>query len=207
MLRLADGEQVEVFDDAGQVAAGVLRYRGATVVAIDVAEVTKPVARTFSLTIAAAVPKGERADWMIEKLSELGVDMFVPLGAARSVVLPEGRNKHERWMRIATESAKQSRRMGTMQIGRLTPVNTAIQQLDGAGWVCSTTGNPAPLNLLRRRPAALTVFIGPEGGWTDQELAAFADAAVTFVGLTQTVLRVETAAVAAAAILLINPPA
>ena len=47
-------------------------------------------------------PKANRADWMVEKLSELGVDQFIPLAAARSVVLPEGKNKLERWQRLST---------------------------------------------------------------------------------------------------------
>jgi 16S rRNA (uracil1498-N3)-methyltransferase len=208
VLRLADGETIEVFDDAGNVAAGVLRFDGSTDASVHVETIATAGAREFSLIIAAAVPKGERADWMIEKLSELGVDAFVPLAAARSVVLPEGRNKYERWERIATESAKQSRRTGTMRIDRLTPVDAAMGGLQAPGWVCSTTGNPTPLNLmLQRRPAALTVFIGPEGGWSEEELAGFADAGITSIGLTQTALRVETAAIAAASVLLINRPA
>src|SRR5687767_15989799 len=83
--------------------------------------------RGLDWTIAAAVPKGDRADWMVEKLSELGVEEFIPLASARSVVLPEGRNKRERWVRIATEAAKQSRRGGVMRVGELTPVAEALK--------------------------------------------------------------------------------
>jgi len=207
VLRLADGELVEIFDDQGQVGTGVLRFHGSVDASVDVETVTTPAPKAFSLTIAAAIPKGERADWMIEKLSELGVDAFVPLAAARSVVLPEGRNKHERWGRIATESAKQSRRMGTMRIEKLTPVDLAIKQVHGAGWVCSTRGDAIPFDqAVQNRPLEVTLFIGPEGGWLDEELAAFADAGICSVRLTQTVLRVETAAIAAAAMILMSRP-
>jgi 16S rRNA (uracil1498-N3)-methyltransferase len=142
---------------------------------------------------------------MIEKLSELGVDIFIPLAAARSVVLPEGRNKHERWVRIATESAKQSRRVGTMRIEQLTTLDAAIKLMTVPGWVCSTTGDAISLDqAIRDQPRAVTLFVGPEGGWTDEELNHFSAAKISPVGLTQTVLRVETAAIAAASVLLIG---
>jgi 16S rRNA (uracil1498-N3)-methyltransferase len=205
VLRLGEGETVEVFDDAGNVAAGILRLKGSIDASVAVEQVCSVPAGAIAVTIAAAVPKGERADWMIEKLSELGVDRFIPLAAARSVALPVGRNKHERWMRIATESAKQSRRAGTMRIEALTPVDVAIKEFDGAGWVCSTTGDLISLDqAIREPPHAATLFIGPEGGWTKEELNRFAAAGISPIGLTRTVLRVETAAIAAASILLIS---
>jgi 16S rRNA (uracil1498-N3)-methyltransferase len=139
---------------------------------------------------------------MIEKLSELGVARFVPLAAARSVVLPEGRNKRERWMRIATESAKQSRRRGVMRIEELTKVDLAAQQAAGTrAIVLSTEASATPiLDALTDAPPRVTLFIGPEGGWTDEELRGFAGHDVRAVKLTDTVLRVETAAVVGAAI-------
>ena len=84
--------------------------------AVQVEEVHEPAADGLSWTVAAAVPKGERADWMVEKLSELGCHAFVPLLAERSVVQPKGTGKRDRWLRLATESAKQCRRRGVMRI-------------------------------------------------------------------------------------------
>src|SRR6202011_2416558 len=121
VLRLPDGHPVEVFDDQGIVGTGVLVFEGPrdALVRVQQTSAEKPPA-TWS--VASAVPKGERADWMVEKLSELGAAAFIPLIAARSVVLPEGRNKRERWVRIATESAKQSHRPGVMRIDELSPL-------------------------------------------------------------------------------------
>ena len=92
VLRLESGAAVEVFDDAGAVASGelILAGRTASVRVGSIGAAGPP--RGLDCTIAAAVPKGDRADWMVEKLSELGTAEFVPLAAARSVVLPEGRN-------------------------------------------------------------------------------------------------------------------
>jgi 16S rRNA (uracil1498-N3)-methyltransferase len=211
VLRLASGTTVEVFDDAGRVATGELVIEDEVDVSVHVTEIhdatsTRPGA--IQLTIAAAVPKGERADWMVEKLSELGTAEFIPLAAARSVVLPEGRNKRERWVRIATESAKQSRRTGVMRIGELTTIDAMLQQMKSSdaavGWYFSTADDAEPVaNLFPQLTAGRGViaFIGPEGGWTDDELARFVAARLTPVRLTPTVLRVETAAVAAAAVI------
>jgi 16S rRNA (uracil1498-N3)-methyltransferase len=203
VLRLSDGETVELFDDAGHVASGVLQFEGTNDASVQVDAISAPTSQNLSLTIASAIPKGERADWMIEKLSELGVHAFIPLAAARSVVLPEGRNKLERWTRIAMESAKQSRRVGTMHIGVLTTVESAIRQLEGPAWLCSTEGNATPImQIARGLPKTLLLFIGPEGGWTEQEAATFAQAKIPSVQLTNTILRIETAAITGAALLM-----
>ena len=224
VLRLTDGAEVEVFDDAGRVVRGVLLVRGEhTSVRVDAVDGATPDASP-GWCVAAAVPKGDRADWMVEKLSEMGAAAFVPLAAARSVVLPEGRGKRDWWVRIATESAKQSRRRGVMRIEELTPLAVMLRRIDVGGrpgrvrprgWFLSTAPDALPV---RRAVAQLdaaggtggtgvgageplfTLFIGPEGGWTPDEAAALAAAGLTGVGLTGTILRVETAAVAAAAI-------
>ena len=199
---------VEVFDDAGWAGRGVLAFAGDSGVIVRVDRIQEPEseARRIHLTVAAAVPKGDRADWMVEKLSELGVAEFVPLAAARSVVLPEGKNKRERWLRIATEAAKQSRRAGVLQIAELTPLADAVRAASaGELWYLATEPEATPLPIasaiqLLPASAALTAFVGPEGGWTAEELRLFASVGGQAVRLTDTVLRVETAAIALAAI-------
>lgn len=214
MLRLSAGASVELFDDAGFVAAATIETCDRDRVIARVGHVDSPRADRFQWTIASAVPKGDRADWMIEKLSELGAAAFTPLATARSVVLPEGKNKRDRWQRIATESAKQSRRVGVMRIDELTPLTRAISAATSSsvGWFLSTEDGAIPvadaIASLPRDLAHLLMFIGPEGGWTDEERSGFTRAGLTPVALTTTILRVETAAVAAAAIVasLVAPP-
>jgi 16S rRNA (uracil1498-N3)-methyltransferase len=205
VLRLADGAAVEVFDDAGHIGRAILLDRdGRAFVRIDRAEAARPAAN-LQLTIVSAVPKGERADWMVEKLSELGVSVWVPLAASRSVVLPEGKSKRDRWTRIATEAARQSRRAGVMRITELTDLPAALRGAPAAWFLSTEEANASPV-----APAAaslpsgsgLTAFIGPEGGWTETERRRFIDAGATPVRLTDTTLRIETAAVATAAVVL-----
>ena len=206
VLRLTQGEIVEVFDDAGAVARGTIVSSGAGGVVVRLDEpALDESATSVRLTVAAAVPKGDRADWMIEKLSELGVERFIPLAAARSVVLPEGKNKRERWTRIATEAAKQSRRRGVMRIDELTRLSDYLNNAEPAGsarYHLSTAPGATPIleRLSQDAPPAVTALVGPEGGWTDEELAAFDAGGSTAVRLTTTILRVETAAIAIASI-------
>lgn len=214
VLRLTEGATVEVFDDAGRTAAGVLAFDGASDVRVRVDHVTGPSTpgSRVRLIVAAAVPRGERADWLVEKLAELGVAEFVPLAAARSVVLPEGRNKRDRWSRIATEAAKQSRGAGVMRVAELTRLGDALASaiapepaVARRAWYLATE-SAVPTQPVARAVAALargtilTAFIGPEGGWTPDELQAFASAGAWAIRLTDAILRVETAAVALAAV-------
>ena len=140
---------------------------------------------------------------MIEKLSELGVTRFIPLKTARSVVHPTGQSKRDRWMRIATESAKQSHRAGVMRIDELTEIDQLeFAQGKGQWWYLSTKEDAMPIARACSETSfdQLFLLIGPEGGWTDEELSHFASSGLTGVKLTATILRVETAAIAAAAI-------
>ena len=190
VLRLADGAAVELFDDAGLTAAAVLSGNTATVTAVEAAAVG-------GLVVAAAVPKGQRADWMVEKLCALGAAAWVRLACERSAVRP-GAGKFDRYRRVAVEAAKQSRRAGVL---RVEPMVGAIEFLTAA------TAPPAVLTTQGDARSAVevlakvrTVLVGPEGGWGETELKAFADGGCGPVTLGPTVLRVETAAVAAAAV-------
>lgn len=206
VLRLADRSPVEVFDDDGRQASGLLIRDGASGAAVLLTQIIEKQ-NAAEWTIAAAVPKGERADWMVEKLSELGATAFIPLAAERSVVLPQGSNKMDRWKRIAIESAKQSRRAMPMRIEPLISVDQLLANRMGtnqsiAGWYLSTEPSATPvMQLLTPTPQRVLAMVGPEGGWTDGEMKAFEKFGFLPVKLTSTILRVETAAIAIAALI------
>lgn len=203
VLRLKAGDPVELFDDAGRTAAGTILLADPSNVRVQVEEPAAAPSAGRRVAVASAVPKGERADWMVEKLSELGVERWTPLVTARSVVEPK-RGKIERWGRIAVEAAKQSRRAGVMAIGDLTPVAEVLGNLEGQAIYFSTDSEAPPVGRLVGEPdQPLLLLVGPEGGWTGEESAAFAAAAVMPAILTSTVLRVETAAVLAAGVALL----
>jgi 16S rRNA (uracil1498-N3)-methyltransferase len=198
------GDRVEAFDDEGATA-------DAEIVAANVSEVTLAIgpvraarASVGAWSLASAVPKGPRADWLVEKLSELGAAAFIPLITQRSVVAPQGVEKLARWGRLASEAARQSARGGVMRIEPLAPLEEVVARAstDATGWFFSTDPNATPIGQLIQvdPPPALVLFIGPEGGWTEGEINSFNVSNFTAVRLTNSILRVETAALAAAAI-------
>jgi 16S rRNA (uracil1498-N3)-methyltransferase len=200
VLRLEEGTAVEVFDSEGGVATGSLKFGAEGAVFVTVKAVSQQAEGPMRILVASAIPKGERADWMVEKLSELGVATFIPLAAERSVTLPKGGSKFERWARIATESAKQSRRAGVMTIEPLTGVEELLAG-GRKGYLLSTVSDSrAMAGVLADAGGDVLLAIGPEGGWTDRELIKFKEAGYTAVRLTSSILRTETAAVAAAAV-------
>jgi 16S rRNA (uracil1498-N3)-methyltransferase len=205
VLRLAPSAAVDLFDDAGQTARGEIIATEPDVL-IRVDYVDDATAASMRLVVASAVPKGSRADWMVEKLAELGVDCFIPLAAARSVVLPEGRGKIGRWERIGLEAAKQSHRQGVMKIEPLCDVGMLLKrpELRGAWCLATEPGSIAVQSALGELGdrSSVTVLIGPEGGWTAQEQQLFSTAGIISVRLTPSILRIETAALAIAAIVL-----
>jgi 16S rRNA (uracil1498-N3)-methyltransferase len=203
VLRLEAGSQLELFDDSGNVATGIIKHVNTANVVVDVETIIQPSMGRATVTVAAAVPKGDRADWMVEKLTELGVARFIPLVAERSVVVPAGRNKIERWERIAIESAKQSRRTGVMNIAPLTTLDEMISSVTTAIYF-STAADAISIGpaVDAIRLENVTLLIGPEGGWTENEKTRMKSAGFTAAALTSTILRVETAAVTAAAVVL-----
>lgn len=185
-LRLRVGETVTVSDGAGRwrpcrFAAGGLEPCGEIIVE------PRP---TPSVAVAIALTKGERLDWAVQKLTELGVDRVVPFTAERSVVRWDtGRAGHHvgRLRRIARQAAMQSRRAWLPEVDDLRPFAEAAAIPDA---VLAEPGGERPS---LDRPV---VLVGPEGGWSADEAAT-----LPRVGLGPTVLRVETAAVAAGALL------
>jgi 16S rRNA (uracil1498-N3)-methyltransferase len=204
VLRMTEGTEIDVFDASGASGRGRIASISAAQVSIQVDQLNPPRPDHPKIIVAAAIPKGTRADWMIEKLSELGVHRFIPLATERSVVLPKGEAKHQRWQRLAEESARQSGRTGVMRIDALTEPQTILDQARNENttvWHLSPAESAAPIfDLAHAIPPALLLLIGPEGGWSPAEIAAFDAAGIVPVRITQTILRVETAAIVAAAV-------
>lgn len=199
VLRLETGDKVELFDDEGRCAEATLII-APNQVSATIESLTERIAGAVDLTIASALPKSDRADWLIEKLSELGVHRFIPLQTERSTVHPQGTNKFDRWRRIATESAKQSHRAGLLTIDPLTPLPSLLSSTSTNAYYLSPQPNAPPLSSISL--PSLTLLIGPEGGWTDSELQLFHSHNISALRLTSTILRIETAAIAAAAVAL-----
>jgi 16S rRNA (uracil1498-N3)-methyltransferase len=151
----------------------------------------------FRLEVAAPLPKGDRADFLIEKLTELGVTDFVPLRTERSVVQPR-ESKLERLQRTVIEASKQCGRNVLMQVHPLTEWSEYCRRKDlPARKLLAHPGGDTPAE--STSSGDVCVAVGPEGGFTDEEVKAAKEAGWQIVSLGPRVLRVETAAIALAA--------
>ncbi len=202
--RLEAGEAVHLFDGRGRVAAGrvVACEKRALSVRIERIETVGP--RRPGVTVAVSPPKGERLDWMLEKLTELGVAAICPLQCERSVAQAKD-ERLDRWQRRLVEAAKQAH---VAWLPTIEPSHKLAQILARAGeftdlLVADTMGPTAPI-LAPALPgeARPVVLIGPEGGFSEGEREQMSRAGVRRVSLGPTVLRTETAAIVAAACLL-----
>jgi 16S rRNA (uracil1498-N3)-methyltransferase len=201
VLRLGPGDAVELFDGMGTWCLATVTQvdRGTVTVHTSSLQVSPPLAP--HLTIAAAVPKGERVDWMVEKLTELGVQRWIPLTSVRSTVDPRG-SKLERLRQTALAACKQSRCPYLMEIGSVQSAASLWTDRSSEQRWLAHPGGPMLFESTAESaslPDRLVIAIGPEGGWTDEEVASATAAGWSATSLGSTILRIETAAMAAAA--------
>jgi 16S rRNA (uracil1498-N3)-methyltransferase len=185
--RLSDGELVVAADGTGawrscRIEGGALALDG---------QIEVEVEQGPSLCVAFAPVKGDRSEWAVAKLTELGCDRIVALATERAAVrwgAGAAERALERWARVAREAACQSRRV------RLPVLEGPVEPAAFAQEPSVAMAVPGGAAL---SGATATVLIGPEGGWSEPELAL----GIVPVGLAPNVLRTETAAVAAAVLM------
>jgi len=163
------------------------------------------LAQSVPITLLLAIFKFDRTEWAIEKCTELNVSNIVPVIARRTEKhLAQAATKRvERWRRIAHEAAQQSRRVAPPEISEPLKLTDALQSQTGLRVVLAENVRGATLtDILRAQEDAssLALAIGPEGGWAEEELDAFEGAGWVAASLGETILRAETAAIAALAI-------
>ena len=202
VLRLAVGDTLTLFNGQGGEYSAVLtaverRRCSAEVKAFDAREAEPG----HALTLAQALPEGSKMDWIVEKAVELGVTAIQPLAAARSVVkLSEERavKKLAHWQAIAIAAAEQCGRNRVPPVTEPQSFGSWIAQRDLHPRILLSPRAEQPLSDWARHhpPQAMTVMIGPEGGFSaDEEAAAIAHGALC-LSLGDRVLRTETAGLA-----------
>jgi 16S rRNA (uracil1498-N3)-methyltransferase len=195
--RIGPGDAVTLFNGDGREYPARVVEAGKRRVIVQVVRADEPKRELgFTLHVAAALPKGDRGDFLVEKLTELGVTDFTPLVTDRAIVKPMD-DKVDKLRRAVIEASK--------QCGR----NVLMRVHAGAPWLAwcglqagrRLLADPAAARGAAPAPGSALVAIGPEGGFTDAELEAGRDAGWESISLGARVLRVETAAVVAAALL------
>jgi 16S rRNA (uracil1498-N3)-methyltransferase len=204
VLRARDGERIRIFNGEGREADAILHCTAdGALPALEIENMRSAPQRVFEIILLQAILKGNRMELLIEKATELGVGRIVPVTTSR--VIPrfdaaQGRQKRERWERIAVSAAKQC---GTPWLPVIEPpvsLQDAMRKTAGPLLLASLADNTSPLaavidELRTDTPSAVTVIIGPEGDLTADETQGLIAAGARPVSLGKLTLRAETAAI------------
>jgi 16S rRNA (uracil1498-N3)-methyltransferase len=210
VLRAKPGLKVELFDGRGASSTAVIERigkRDAQLLLEGPVQNDEPA--SAGLTLAVACPKGERLKWLIEKLTELDVARFVPLLCQRSVVEPRD-TRLAKLQQTVVAACKQSRRNRLMEISEPTELQEFLHTTPASVMIAHPTGRPlqAALADMTRGvgdASPIVAAIGPEGGFTDDEISLAKESGAQLVSLGRRILRSETAAMALAAAFLFDP--
>lgn len=213
VLRLEPGDPVELFDGDGRVLGGRIQVSREDRVRLAILEdrYTDRNESPCRVTLCAALPERKRWRWILEKATELGVSTIIPLETDHGVVeIPDDRraSKYDRWERIVGEAARQCERTHTPELADpASPDDVLGTKFDGPDFVLHARRGAVPLTEGLRSPgdkspspARVRLWIGPEGGFSDDELTRLTDADVTVCSLGPRILRAETAAVVTTAL-------
>lgn len=200
VLRLRDGEEIELFDGCG----GWRRYavRNASKGALAPVSPAMRAERPRPLVLFACVTKGSRWDWTVEKATELGVTRMVPVVSARTIVRIDAKDreaKRERWMRVAADAARQSDAKWLPEVMAPVSFDESLPLVRNTACLVGALTDPPPRPIataVRELPpdGVPAVYVGPEGDFTPGELSRLVEIA-TPVSFGSTILRAETAAI------------
>ena len=212
VLRLQVGDEAFVFDGAGHEFRGEIASISRDSAEIRIVQEVSPSAAEspLNLTMAVALLKGEKFDLVVQKLTELGVTRLVPIITTRADVRlrnsDDADRKLTRWRRIVMEATKQCGRARLLTIESPATFDELVlrSRVDGEMRLMFTERDGTSLDETfsqETKPRVVTALVGPEGGWTDEEIKQARAAGWTSVTLRGRIMRAETAAIACAALL------
>jgi len=208
VLRLEVGDAISLFDGRGRGFAGTIAElsRGEARIVLG-AEEPRERESDLRLMLVAALSKGEKFEFVVQKATELGVSEIQPVYSERADVRPApGREekKVDRWRRVALEACKQSGRTRIPIVHGPRKLEEVLARLAGGmRIVLDPEGSEEVADLIRRAAAAseVAVAVGPEGGWSAREIESFREAGFLSMRLGPRILRTETAAIVSTALL------
>jgi 16S rRNA (uracil1498-N3)-methyltransferase len=213
VLRLKPGEAVAVLDNAGWLYEVTLREIGPAAATGDIrSRRLAPGEPRTKVTLYPALLKSDKLELVFQKCTELGVTAFVPVVTDRcNVGASVSENKQMRWDRIIAEAAEQCERGRLPQLHAVMLFAQACEQARGVSLIACERGERASLHEVVEarlgggvgpRPFALNLFVGPEGGYTPDEVSEAVSYGIVPVSLGPRILRAETAAIVGAALTL-----
>lgn len=216
VMRLRSGDKIVTFDGTGAEYTGIIEKISLSRILIGIEQTTfRLPEESFSVTLAQAIPRKAKMNYIVQKCAELGVWRIIPLQTTRTVVRLKGGqegSQYKRWERIAREASKQCGRTQLTEIGRLTRFEQAVEGItsyDLALIPCLAEGTRDLKTVLlsykkdrsSKRAARIIVFIGPEGGFTPEEIKTSQDNGAIAVSLSKNILKSDTAAISSLAII------
>lgn len=202
VLRARNGETAEALDGRGRFQSVEIRLTGkgrANVYALESPR-TDPKRVGLPVILEMSVLKGDAMEWSVEKAVELGAMAFQPIIAAHSVVQMDKKGPvafQERWQKIADQALKQCGRLTRMEVRLPLPLGEALQRTDVVRlWLNERNRDGAfPAQAVQeRRDRPVSILVGPEGGWSENEIAFLSRIGAVDTSLGPWVLRAETAA-------------
>lgn len=202
--RFKVGDEINIFDGLGKSYTAQITKISKTSVEGKIISDMPFIMPKYKIVLYSAIPKGDRFEWLVEKAAELGIYKIVPLITNYSVTKTFSSAKLERFNKISIAASSQSGRADIMPVADPVSFTDAIKT-DGLKIMALETEDKQSLFKLLTKEVltdTINIFIGPEGGFTESEVAAALNTGVKPVTLGKNILRVETAAVTAAALTL-----
>ncbi len=208
VLRARVGEDFDI-STGNSVRRGRITSITAVRVNFDLGEVI-PISSLPDITLVLAIYKFDRMEWAIEKCTELGVSRIIPLISRRTDphLASASQKRADRWQRIARQASEQSRRATPPEITVPMKLSEVLNLPQPLRILLAESENQTRLGdlLPSENPSGIALAIGPEGGWTNDELQSFQQARWISASLGSTILRAETAAIAATAVIMSTLP-
>src|SRR5690348_6298689 len=208
VLRAEPGQLYELSDGRSVWLAKIERVaiakRGESRIEFALIEPVPASEPVLRINLLISLVKFERFEWCLEKATELGANEIVPLSAARTdkPLIAAAAKRRERWQKILLESAQQSRRLRPPALHEIgTPEHAFRKYSRGLRIVLSERPSAPALPAGEREEAPAALAVGPEGGWTDEEIRAATASGFTEASLGESILRTETAVLASLSIL------
>lgn len=200
VMRAKTGDTVELFDGQGTSWTATVQaiQRNHVSLRLDQKQ-SETISNKPTITLAVALPKGDRQKWLIEKITELGTDSLVPLTTTRSVAEPTAA-AISRLQRGVIESCKQSGRNRLLEITQPQSLHNLLTTSSASLRILACPDGTPMQSILLKPIDNVLIAIGPEGGFTDEEIRNANASGFAQMSLCQNILRIETAAIAAAVI-------
>ncbi len=201
VMRLRENDKVIVFDGTGKEYTGFIKQARPKLLTVEIISTRTPKIEAIpEITLAQAMPKKEKMDYVIEKATELGVHSIIPLVSERTIVRFENDkaiDRLTRWKKIAIEAAKQCGRTDVPEIKNVQKfynVIDGVDKFDMALMGCLSEDTIAFKEAVSDfKTGKIIVFIGPEGDFTPDEILMAKDTSCKFISLGKRILKSDTA--------------